>query len=135
MAEPVAADPEMAAVDCRLRTAPGDGPIVAATLIAEIPELGQLTAAASRPSRARPPLRATGPGAWATAPSAAAVRSSGRCSPSPRCTRRADAPSSRSSTPAGKPAKAALVATARKLHTTLDAMLATGTDYRCRIPA
>ena len=46
MADLVAADPEMATVDRRLRTTPGVGPgvgpIVAATLIAELPELGRL---------------------------------------------------------------------------------------------
>lgn len=36
----VEADPDLAAIDRRLRTAPGVGPIVAATLIAELPELG-----------------------------------------------------------------------------------------------
>ena len=36
------AAPELTAIDRRLRTAPGVGPIVAATLIAELPELGQL---------------------------------------------------------------------------------------------
>ena len=42
MTDLVAADAELAAIDRRLRTAPGVGPIVAATLIAELPELGQL---------------------------------------------------------------------------------------------
>ncbi len=38
----VEADPELAAIDQRLRTAPGAGPIVTAALIAALPELGQL---------------------------------------------------------------------------------------------
>jgi len=38
----VSADTELAAIDRRLRTAPGVGPVVAATLIAELPELGQI---------------------------------------------------------------------------------------------
>jgi transposase len=38
----VAADPEMAVIDRRLRTIPGVSAVVAATLIAELPELGQL---------------------------------------------------------------------------------------------
>ena len=42
MRELVAADLELAAIDRRLRTALGVGPIVAATLIAELPELGQI---------------------------------------------------------------------------------------------
>ena len=42
MAALVEADPEMRAVDRRLQSAPGVGPIVAATLLAEMPELGQL---------------------------------------------------------------------------------------------
>jgi transposase len=42
MAEIIAKDPELAEVDRRPRTVPGVGPIVAATLISELPELGQL---------------------------------------------------------------------------------------------
>jgi transposase len=42
MAALIAADPELAAVDRRLKTVPGVGPVVAATLIAELPELGRL---------------------------------------------------------------------------------------------
>lgn len=38
----VEADPALAEIDRRLRTVPGVGPIVAATLIAELPELGRL---------------------------------------------------------------------------------------------
>ena len=64
MAELVATDPEMATLDRRLRTAPGVGPVAAATLIAEMSELGQRDrrhiAAASPPSRARPPSRDSG---------------------------------------------------------------------------
>lgn len=37
----VAADPELAARARRLRTAPGIGPVIAATLLAELPELGR----------------------------------------------------------------------------------------------
>ena len=42
MTDLVTADPELAAIERRLRTAPGVGPVVAATLIAELPELGQI---------------------------------------------------------------------------------------------
>ena len=42
MAALVAADPGMAAIDRRLRTIPGVGAVVAATLSAELPELGRL---------------------------------------------------------------------------------------------
>ena len=42
MAEVVKAEPELAKSDRRLRTVPGVGPIPAATLIAELPELGRL---------------------------------------------------------------------------------------------
>lgn len=42
MAALVAADPELSDVDRRLRTVPGVGPVVAATLITELPELGRL---------------------------------------------------------------------------------------------
>ena len=42
IADLVSADPELAAIDRPLRTAPGVGPVVAATLITELPELGQI---------------------------------------------------------------------------------------------
>jgi transposase len=42
MARLVAADNQLAAINRRLQTAPGVGPIVSATLIAELPELGQI---------------------------------------------------------------------------------------------
>jgi transposase len=38
----VAAEAELASIDRRLQTAPGVGPIVAATLIAELAELGHI---------------------------------------------------------------------------------------------
>jgi hypothetical protein len=42
MAQSIAQDPELAETDRRLPTVPGAGPVVAATLLAELPELGQL---------------------------------------------------------------------------------------------
>jgi transposase len=43
IARAIAADPGLAAQDRLLRTAPGIGTVISATLLAELPELGQLT--------------------------------------------------------------------------------------------
>lgn len=111
MAELVAADPEMATLDRRLRIA-----------------------AASPPSQAWPPLRATAASAWAAVSSAAADPSCGRCfyiaalRASRRCAAFKEFHACLQG--AGKPVKAALVAIARKLLVTLIAMLAASADYR-----
>jgi transposase len=130
----VAADPEAAALDRRLRTAPGVGPIVAATLIAELPELGQLDrrriaalaglAPVARDSGRRTPPRAIDGGrpVVRTILYLAALQASRRCAAFKDFRDRLQA--------AGKPVKAALIATARKLLVTLNAMIASGTDYR-----
>lgn len=86
----VEADPDLAAIDRRLRAAPGVGPVVAATLIAELPELGQL----DRRSIAAlvglvPPSRAKADGGPGPGPSAAVAPSSGPSSTSPPSRRRA----------------------------------------------
>ena len=134
MAELVAADPELAVLDRRLRTAPGVGPIIAATLIAELPELGQRDrrriaalaglAPIARDSGQRAGRRSIGGGrpVVRTMLHIAALHAS-RCDETFGAFRRR-------LQGAGKPAKAALVATARKLLIALNAMLATDTDYR-----
>jgi transposase len=130
----VAADPELAAIDRRLRTAPGVGPIVAATLIVELPELGQLDrrsiaalaglALVARDSGRRSGPRSIGGGGpiVRTILYLAALQASRRSAPFSRFRDHLQA--------AGKSAKAAIIATARKLLVTLNAMLAAGSDYR-----
>ena len=139
MADLVAADPEMATVDRRLRTTPGVGPIVAATLIAELPELGRLNrrriaalaglAPIARDSGQRAGRRSIGGGrpVVRTMLYIAALHAS-RCDAAVGAFRRR-------LQDAGKPAKAALVATARKLLVTLNAMMAAGADYRPASPS
>ncbi len=133
MAELAAADPEMATLD-RLRTAPGVGPVVAATLIAELPELGERDrrriaalaglAPIARESGKRTGHRVIGGGrpVVRTMLYIAALHAS-RCDDAFGAFRRR-------LQSAGKPVKAALVATARKLLVTLNAMMTTGADYR-----
>ncbi|WP_299823534.1 transposase, partial [uncultured Jannaschia sp.] len=133
MAEIVAADADLANLDRRLRTTPGVGPIVSATLIAEMPELGRLDrrriaalaglAPVARDSGIRKGHRAIGGGrpVVRTMLYLAALHAS-RCDPTFGVFRER-------MQKAGKPVKAALVATARKLLCTLNAMLAAGTDY------
>lgn len=130
----VSADAELAAIDQRLRTAPGVGPIVAATLIAELPELGQLDrrriaalaglAPVARDSGKRSGPRSIGGGRTVvrTILYLAALQASRRSAAFKEFRQRLAG--------AGKPVKAALTATARKLLVTLNAMLATGTDYQ-----
>lgn len=134
----VAAAPEMAAIDRRLRTVPGVGAIVAATLIAELPELGQLdrrriAALVGRAPVARDSGKRTAPRAIAggrcvvrTVLYLAARHASRWCPVFKDFRGRLQS--------AGKPIKAALTATARKLLVTLNAMLATNTDYRQPLP-
>ena len=138
MAEIVAADAELAATDRRLRTTPGVGPVVSATLIAEMPELGRLDrrriaalaglAPIARDSGTRRGYRAIGGGrpVVRTMLYLAALHAS-RCDPTFGAFRDR-------MQKAGKPVKAALVATARKLLCTLNAMLAAGVDYTRRTP-
>ena len=130
----VAADPEMAAIDRRLRTIPGVGAVVAATLIAELPELGQLDrrriaslvglAPVARDSgkRSAPRALAGGRPIVRTVLYIAALHASRWCPAFKDFRARLQS--------AGKPVKVALIATARKLLVTLNAMIATGTDYQ-----
>jgi transposase len=134
MTELVAADLELAASDRRLRTAPRVGPIVAATLIAELPELGQIDrrsvaalaglAPVARDSGRRSGPRSIGGGrpVVRTILYLAALQASRRSPTFSRFRERLQT--------AGKPVKAAIIATARKLLVTLNAMLASGTDFR-----
>ena len=134
MAALVAADPQMATIDRRLRTAPGVGPIVAATLIAELPELGQLDrrriaslaglAPIARDSGKRTGIRTIGGGRPIVRSMLylAALQASRRCPAFKEFRSRLAAD--------GKPVKAAITATARKLLVALNAMLATGVDFR-----
>ena len=130
----VAADVELAALDRRLQTVPGVGPIVSVTLIAELPELGQLDrrriaalaglAPIARDSGKRAGRRRIGGGRpiVRTMLYIAALHASRRCH-----TFRAFRSRLESS---GKPVKAAITATARKLLTVLNAMLAADADFR-----
>ncbi|TNC06809.1 IS110 family transposase [Methylobacterium terricola] len=129
----IKADPELRPLNQRLQTAPGVGPIVAATLIAELPELGQLDrrsiaalaglAPIARDSGKRVSPRSVGGGRpiVRTILYLAALQASRRCAVFRDFRQRLQL--------AGKPTKAALTATARKLLVTLNAMLANGTDY------
>jgi transposase len=133
MAETVAADPELAGIERRLRTVPGVGPVVAATLIAELPELGQLDRrSVAALAGLAPVARDSGKhrGRRSIAGGRPVVRSAlfiaalhaSRHTPVFRAFRKR-------LQDAGKPVKVALVATARKLLGTLNAMLASSTDY------
>lgn len=129
MAALLEADPETRAIGRRLQTAPGVGPIVAATLIAEMPELGHLDrrriaalAPIARDSGKRAGPRNIGGGrpVVRTILYLAALQASRRSTVFREFRERLRS--------AGKPTKAALTATARKLLVTLNAMLATNTD-------
>jgi transposase len=134
MASLIAADPELAALDRRLRAVPGVGPVVAATLITELPELGRLDrrriaalaglAPIARDSGKRAGRRTIGGGrpVVRTMLYIAALHASRRCAVFKAFRHRLES--------VGKPTKAAITATARKLLGVLNAMLATGTDYR-----
>lgn len=130
----IAADVELAEIDRRLRTAPGVGPVVAATLIAELPELGHIDrrriaalaglAPVPHDSGKRSGRRAIdgGRAIVRTILYLAALQASRRSAPFRVFRDRLQAK--------GKAVKAALTATARKLLVTLNAMLVSGTDYR-----
>ena len=133
IAELVTGDEAFARIERRLRTAPGIGPVVAATLIAELPELGRLDrrriaalvglAPVARDSGKRNPPRAIAGGRPVLRRMLylAALQASRR---HPRFmafrARHQDQ---------GKPPKVAIIAVARKLLTTLNAMLQSQTDF------
>ncbi len=133
IAELVTEDEAFAHAERRLRTAPGIGPVVATTLIAELPELGRLDrrriaalvglAPVARDSGKRNPPRAIAGGRPVLRRMLylAALQASRR---HPRFmafrARLQDQ---------GKPPKVAIIAVARKLLTTLNAMLRSQTDF------
>ena len=134
----IEADPELAEADRRLQTVPGVGPIVVATLIAELPELGRLDrrsiaalvglAPIARDSGKRVGRRTIGGGrpVVRTMLYIAGLHASRRDAVFRAFRTRLEA--------AGKPVKAAITATARKLLTVLNAMLASQTDYQPTAP-
>jgi transposase len=134
LAEAIEADPERQATDTLLRSAPGVGPVLAATLLAELPELGTLgakqvaalvgVAPFNRDSGARRGQRTVWGGraaVRATLYMAALVAT--RHNPAIRTfyIRLLGA---------GKPKKVALVACMRKLLTILNAMLRDGIAWQ-----
>jgi len=130
----IAADPELADIERRMKTVPGVGPVVAATLIAEMPELGRLDrrqiaalaglAPIARDSGKRLGRRTIGGGRPVVrAMLYIAALHASRRHPTFKTFRNR-------LTDAGKPPKVAIIATARKLLGALNAMLANGTDYR-----
>ena len=130
----IAASPTLAARERLLRSAPGVGPVVAACLLARMPELGRLSSRQIAALAGLAPFdRQSG---TTTKP--------GRCSGGRPAVRRslylAALAIMRSDKPlaalghrlqrAGKPSKLALIATARKLLVTLNAMLKHDTPYQ-----
>lgn len=133
IAAAVAADPALAEPARRLRTAPGVGPVIAVGLIAELPELGQLD------RRAIAALVGLAPIADDTG-TRRGRRAIGGGRPIPRSLLYIAALHASRHDPGfgafrarmqakGLTVKQALVATARKLLTVLNAMLKSGTDF------
>jgi transposase len=135
----VKADAELEAIDDILQSAPGVGPIVSATLIAELPELGSIdrraiAALAGLAPVARDSGKRSGPRAIEGGRTVVrtmlylaglhASRAGGHFRAFRDRLQRA-----------GKPPKAAIIATARKLLVTLNAMLATRQKYAAQSPA
>lgn len=127
------ADPELATQQKLLLSAPGVGPVVAAALASELPELGQLdrrkiaalagVAPIARDSGARTPGRSIGGGRpyLRSMLYLAALQASRRCERFIAFRARLQAK--------GKTPKQAIIAVARKLLTILNAMLRTGTQF------
>ena len=130
----VAASGPLAAETWRLRSAPGVGPLVSATLVARLPELGRLdrrriAALAGLAPHAcdsglfRGTRHVWGGRAEVRRALYVAAFVASRCDPRFKAFRqRLEA--------AGKPFKVAIIACARKLLSILDAMLRAGQDYR-----
>lgn len=134
----IASDTALAQIAHRLQTVPGVGLIVAATLLADLPELGHLDrrriaalaglAPVARDSgqlKGKRMIRGGRP-AVRTMLYIAALHAS-RFSATFRTFRRR-------LTDAGKPIKVVLTATAHKLLSTLNAMVSSGTDFRLEQP-
>ena len=127
------ADPGLSGAQALLLGAPGVGPVVAATLLAELPELGRLdrrkvaalagVAPIARDSGARTPARSIGGGRpyLRSMLYLAALQASRRC---PRFIAFRDRLQAKGKTP-----KQAIIAVARKLLTILNAMLKTGQPF------
>jgi transposase len=138
IAASIALDPELAEISRCLQTAPGIGPVIAATLIAEVPELGRIgrrqiaalvgLAPIAHDSGTHKGKRTIGGGR--PVPRAmlylAALQASRWCATFHDFRAKLQA--------AGKPVKSAIAATARKLLVTLNAMLKTGTDFAAHPP-
>lgn len=133
IANVIAAQPALAERAARLETAPGIGPVTAATLLAELPELGRLDrrkiaalaglAPVARDSGQRSPARRIRGGRPVVRRALyLAALSAGRCDPGLAAfrTRMRDA---------GKRPKQAVIAVARRLLVMLNAMLRDGRDY------
>ncbi len=134
IAEIIQSSPELAETDRRLQSVPGVGMIVAATLLAELPEIGttdrrRIAALAglapiARDSGQRNGKRVIG-GGRATVRTAlylAALHASRHSATFREFRKKLQ--------DAGKPVKAALTATARKLLRVLNSMIADGTCFR-----
>lgn len=134
IAAQIAADKKLARDAARLQSAPGIGPVIAASLLARLPELGTLD------RRQIASLAGVAPHACDSGKS----RGRRRCWGGRRQVRRdlylaafiasrydPDLKAFRTRlTDAGKPVKLALIAVARKLLTRLNAMSKTNSDYR-----
>lgn len=131
----IAASPELAAHDALLRSAPGVGPVVAACLLARMPELGRLS------SRQAAALAGLAPFDRQSGKTSHSARCSGGRPAVRRCLYLAALSIARSRKGSlaatnqrlrgqGKPAKVALVAVMRKLLITLNAMLKTNTMFQ-----
>jgi transposase len=133
IAAAVAADPALAEPARRLRTVPGVGPVVAAGLLAELPELGRvdrrtiaalagLAPVADDSGHRRGPRKIAGGRPVPRSLLYIAALHASRRDPGFRAFRTRMQAN-------GLTVKQALVATARKLLTVLNAMLRTGTDF------
>lgn len=138
IAKLIAADADLAKTDRRLRTAPGVGAVVAATLIAEAPELGRIDrravaalvglapVACDSGKRSAPRAIAGGRGALRSLLYVAALQATRRDPAFAAFRERLKAK--------GKRTKVAIVAVARKLLVVLNAMLAANKDYSSAKP-
>ncbi|MDP3746098.1 MAG: IS110 family transposase [Phenylobacterium sp.] len=127
-------NPDLKAIWTRLQTAPGVGPLVAAELVAHMPELGRVGGKAiAKLAGLAPFIRKSG--AW----TGRAVCSGGRARPRQALYMAAVAslraklgprPVFQRLVQAGKPTKLALTACMRRLLVTLNAMIRDNTDWR-----
>ena len=129
----IARDPKRTEVSCRMQSVPGVGPIVAATLIAELPELGGLCRRRIAALVGLAPIAQDSGGRRCIRGGRANVRSmlyiaALHASPQAEAFR---AFRTRLTT-AGKPIKLVLTATAHKLLTILSAMIKNETDFQMR---